>query len=41
MVATTGESQIQFTIPKGLTSGAKDLTVTNGLGAKTTSFAVD
>ena len=41
MVATTGESQIQFTIPKGLTSGAKDLTVTNGLGAKTTSFTVD
>ncbi len=41
MVATTGESEIQFVVPKGLSSGTQELTVTNGVGAGTTNFTVD
>jgi len=40
MVPTTGESKIRFLVPKGLSSGAQQLTVTNGVGANITNFTV-
>ena len=40
MAATTGESKIQFVVPKGLTPGANELKVTNAVGADTTNFTV-
>ncbi len=36
-----GFSQIIFVVPKGLTSGTKELKVTNDVGAGTTNFTVD
>ncbi|MGD0918434.1 MAG: IPT/TIG domain-containing protein [Thermodesulfobacteriota bacterium] len=41
MDSKTGESKIKFVVPKGLTPGAKELKVTNGVGADTTNFTVD
>ena len=41
MDPTTGESEINFIVPKGLSPGAADLKVTNGLGSVITSFTVD
>jgi hypothetical protein len=41
MAPSTGESEIGFIVPKGLTSGAKEVKVTNGVGADTTNFTID
>jgi hypothetical protein len=41
MDPTTGESEIHFVVPKGLSSGIQELKVTNGVGADTTNFTVD
>jgi hypothetical protein len=41
MDPTTGESTIQFVLPKGLSPGTHELKVTNGVGADTTNFTVD
>ncbi len=40
MVSTTGESEIRFVVPRGLTSGAKELIV-NAVGSGTTTFTVE
>ena len=37
----TGEGEIGFVVPKGLSSGARELKVENGVGADTTNFTVD
>ena len=36
-----GFSQIIFIVPKGLTSGTKDLKVNNGVGSDTTNFTIE
>ena len=41
MDSKTGESQIEFVVPKRLTPGANDLTVTNAVGSITTTFTVE
>ena len=41
MDPTTGESEIDFVVPKGLTSGTHELKVTNGVGTDTANFTVD
>jgi hypothetical protein len=41
MDSKTGESQIEFVVPKHLTPGANELKVTNAVGADTTNFTVD
>jgi hypothetical protein len=40
MNSTTGESEIRFVVPKGLSSGTRELKVTNGVGADTTGFTL-
>jgi len=40
MDSTTGESMIQLTMPKGLSSGIQELKVTNGMGADTINFTL-
>ena len=40
MDPTTGESQIEFVVSKGLATGATELKVTNGVGTDTTNFNV-
>jgi len=40
MDPTTGESQIEFVVPKGLTTGGTELKVTNEVGSETTNFNV-
>jgi hypothetical protein len=37
----TGESEIHFVVPKGVSSGPRDLKVTNGMGSDTVTFAVE
>jgi uncharacterized protein (TIGR03437 family) len=42
MDPTTGESGIQFVVPKGLNSGTHELKVTTtGVGSDTTNFTVE
>ena len=41
MDSATGESWIEFVVPKGLSSGTQELTVTNGVGSGTVNFTVD
>jgi len=41
MVATTGESEARFVIPKGLSPGNNELKVTNGVGSDTSTFTVE
>ena len=41
MAPTTGESEIRFVVPKGLSLGTHELKVTNGVGEDTTNFIVD
>jgi YVTN family beta-propeller protein len=41
MDPTTGESEIQVLIPKGLAPGPRELQVTNAVGADTTNFIVE
>jgi hypothetical protein len=41
MDSKTGESQIEFVVPKRLTPGANDLKVTNAVGSITTTFTVE
>jgi hypothetical protein len=40
MHPTTGESEIHFVVPRGLSPGAKELKVINAVGADTISFTV-
>ena len=40
MDSATGESEILFVVPRGLSSGAQELKVTNGVGADTINFTV-
>ena len=41
MDSATGESEIEFVVPKRLTPGANELKVTNGVGSDTVNFTVD
>jgi hypothetical protein len=41
MDLATGGSEIQFVVPRGLSTGTKKLKVTNGVGADTTDFTVE
>ena len=41
MDPTTGESDIYFVVPKGLSSGTHELNVTNGIGMDTSNFTID
>jgi len=41
MDKTTGESSIRMVVPKGLSPGANELKVTNGVGTGTASFTVE
>jgi hypothetical protein len=41
MDLATGGSEIQFVVPRGLSTGTKELKVTNGVGADTTDFTVE
>lgn len=40
MDSATGESEIQFVVPKGLSSGTQELKVTNSVGSDKTNFTV-
>ncbi len=40
MDSATGESEIQFVVPKGLSSGTRELKVTNSVGSDKTDFIV-
>jgi hypothetical protein len=40
MDLTTGKSEITFVVPSGLSPGAEELKVTNGVGADTMNFMV-
>jgi hypothetical protein len=40
MDPTTGESEIHFVVPRGLSPGAKELKVINAVGADTINFTV-
>jgi hypothetical protein len=39
--SATGESEIEFVVPKGLSSGTQELKITNGVGSETVNFTVD
>ncbi len=41
MDPTTGESMVQFIVPKRLTPGVNELKIINGVGSDTTSFTVE
>jgi hypothetical protein len=41
MDSTTGESQIEFVVPKRLTPGVNELRIINGVGSDTTDFTVE
>jgi uncharacterized protein (TIGR03437 family) len=41
MDSTTGESEIHFVVPRGLSSGAQELKVANGVGTDTINFTVN
>jgi hypothetical protein len=41
MDSPTGDSQIEFVVPKGLSSGTFEFQVTNSVGLDTTNFTVD
>ena len=37
----TGEGEIQFVVPRGLSSGIHEIKVINAVGMDTTNFAID
>ena len=41
MAPSTGESEIQFIVPKGISSGVHEMEVINGMGSGTVNFTID
>ncbi len=41
MAPSTGESEIQFIVPKGISSGVHEMQVINGMGSGTVNFTVE
>lgn len=41
MDTTTGQSEVHFVVPRGLTPGAHELKITNGVGSDTINFTIE